>query len=482
MPTRRTFLHAVALSAAGVAVRPAAVTDAPAESNANQHVRRNFYSLDPNGPEVAALRAGVKAMRTLSSGSGETTNAKSWGYQRGIHRFVVPGPSPLPTAWNTCIHHGGPGPGFLSWHRAYLYHFEKICRVASGDTTFTLPYWNYDLPGQNVLPLGFRDPASMDANPLYYDPRGANDGLALDPGLLGAQSTIGTVAFPAFESALEGCHDTTHGAIGGHMAGVSRAALDPIFYLHHSNIDRCWRHWQLSHLGSGIDPSPLPAWWTTSWTFFDETGAQVQMTGEQAEHTTKLGYVYDDEPAKWRPWRPRQVVPLVRNLCVRIPSLCRPIEIRVQRPWPIPVDGPRPAPLPIRLPAADLQAIVSTKRQAAGALDVQLLALELVIEWVEGSPVLVAEARPLGSDGGWIRAGAASGFAVTGERDTIRMDVTRLLDRLDAAMLRRDLEWRVRFTSGRLTADGREAPLPANAPARARIFAARLAIPEATRR
>ncbi|MGH7262080.1 MAG: tyrosinase family protein [Nitrospiraceae bacterium] len=41
------------------------------------------------------------------------------------------------TAWNTCQHGSY---FFLSWHRMYLYYFERILREASRDPNFALPY------------------------------------------------------------------------------------------------------------------------------------------------------------------------------------------------------------------------------------------------------------------------------------------------------------------------------------------------------
>jgi hypothetical protein len=48
---------------------------------------------------------------------------------------------------------------FLSWHRMYIYFFERILRAASGDPNLALPYWNYSDPAQRALPVPFREPA-----------------------------------------------------------------------------------------------------------------------------------------------------------------------------------------------------------------------------------------------------------------------------------------------------------------------------------
>ncbi|OAX41795.1 Di-copper centre-containing protein [Rhizopogon vinicolor AM-OR11-026] len=45
---------------------------------------------------------------------------------------------------------------------------------------------------------------------------------------------------------LEGVHDTLHGLIGGngHMSDADYAGFDPIFFLHHSNVDRLLALWE----------------------------------------------------------------------------------------------------------------------------------------------------------------------------------------------------------------------------------------------
>ncbi|KAK6498322.1 hypothetical protein TWF481_010913 [Arthrobotrys musiformis] len=55
---------------------------------------------------------------------------------------------------------------------------------------------------------------------------------------------------PARDS-LEGVHDTVHGTTGsnGHMSFVDNAAFDPIFWLHHANMDRLFAIWQATNPG-----------------------------------------------------------------------------------------------------------------------------------------------------------------------------------------------------------------------------------------
>ena len=41
-------------------------------------------------------------------------------------------------------------------------------------------------------------------------------------------------------------HNQVHGYVGGFMGSFDTAGLDPIFWLHHANIDRIWQIWLYS--------------------------------------------------------------------------------------------------------------------------------------------------------------------------------------------------------------------------------------------
>ena len=70
------------------------------------------------------------------------------------------------------------------------------------------------------------------------------------------------------------------------MSDPDTAALDPIFWLHHSNIDRLWEVW------THRDPTftdPTDAAWLTDVPFVlhDSTGAVVNFTPSQMLDTTQ---------------------------------------------------------------------------------------------------------------------------------------------------------------------------------------------------
>jgi tyrosinase len=63
--------------------------------------------------------------------------------------------------------------------------------------------------------------------------------------------------FLDFSQQIEQVHDDVHIWIGGTVADVPYAAYDPIFWAHHSMIDRLWRLWQLRHPTAGMPSSLL---------------------------------------------------------------------------------------------------------------------------------------------------------------------------------------------------------------------------------
>jgi tyrosinase len=79
------------------------------------------------------------------------------------------------------------------------------------------------------------------------------------------------------------------------MAVVNTAAVDPVFWLHHSEIDRLWEVWR-AMCGGRANPTDA-TWLTKSYTFFDEFGNPVTLTGSQVvEISSQLNYKYDDLP------------------------------------------------------------------------------------------------------------------------------------------------------------------------------------------
>jgi tyrosinase len=120
---------------------------------------------------------------------------------------------------------------------------------------------------------------------------------------LDAQQAFGGVASPdPLKSVANGGieaspHNLVHMTIGlsGDMGSPKTAARDPIFWLHHANIDRMWVRWTDAARGR-FAPVDDPVWMTTKFTFVDENGEDQVMTGAEVLDTQfQLGYRYDDD-------------------------------------------------------------------------------------------------------------------------------------------------------------------------------------------
>ena len=92
-------------------------------------------------------------------------------------------------------------------------------------------------------------------------------------------------------------HDAVHVAVGGSsgwMRSVNLAARDPIFWLHHCNVDRWWNRWLA--LGGGRANPTASLWRNQTFSFISAGGQLITMSASQVLDTAaQLNYLYDDE-------------------------------------------------------------------------------------------------------------------------------------------------------------------------------------------
>lgn len=213
----------------------------------------------------------VNAIATMK----ENTNAadkRSWTYWVNIHVNFCP--------------HGIPY--FLAWHRGYLYYLEQQLRAVSGNRQLVLPYWNYYASAE--LPVEFTNPSP--ANPLYAPRVNTNvlDALTLAP--FGATVTDMQRGLPnSFETAFETMpHNPVHNIIGSTMATMQSPA-DPIFFLHHANVDRLWSAWQQAG-GGRTTPPASNSYWNGNLTY----ATRLTMPRSRTIDTrSSLAYSYQNE-------------------------------------------------------------------------------------------------------------------------------------------------------------------------------------------
>jgi N-acetylneuraminic acid mutarotase len=309
---------------------PAAATTsaAPAASGRDTDAKKIYKRYNVNSPEgqvmLAKYARAVEIMRTLPD-----HDKRSWTYWWYTH-WVKGFPAALwdlskkkkaeviatlpPEAqddaraiWNGCqAHPANPADPeqyqqwyFLPWHRLMLAQFEGVVREVLQDEDFTLPYWNpvTGNPDDFILPAAFRLPGT----PLYNGTRwfwvnGGEriDNLYRDWISLDAlnekfyiDSPQGSLGFnPRLD---QNPHFFTHFALGGDMAEFSTVGGDPIFYIHHANIDRLWESW--NRLGN-TNPTD-PKYRDRKFAYGDRSGKRVDLPVSAGDRTAQLGYEYD---------------------------------------------------------------------------------------------------------------------------------------------------------------------------------------------
>ena len=188
---------------------------------------------------------------------------------------------------------------FLPWHRLMLHQFEGVIREVLQDEDFTLPYWNpiTGNPEDLIVPAVFRDPGST----LYNGTRWfwVNNGERIDT-LYRDWITLDALNEKFYIDGPNGSlgfnprldqnpHFFTHFALGGDMAEFSTVGADPMFYLHHSNIDRLWESWNRLGNENPTDPKYLDR----KFSYGDRSGKRVDLPVSAADRTAQLGYEYD---------------------------------------------------------------------------------------------------------------------------------------------------------------------------------------------
>ena len=135
---------------------------------------------------------------------------------------------------------------FLSWHRIYLLKLEGLLR--NFDDRVFIPYWDWTV--DRAIPSWLAD-----FTPEVQLPNGEVVNVTRDPGTpnslpspLAVDTILAIDNWHDFVRALEnGPHNRVHGwagGSGGTMNDIRVSPADPIFWLHHGEVDRIWHRWQ----------------------------------------------------------------------------------------------------------------------------------------------------------------------------------------------------------------------------------------------
>ena len=153
---------------------------------------------------------------------------------------------PLVDIHSNAIHQMHSNPRFLPWHRIYLLRMEEL--LMSVDPTVCIPYWKSSV--EQAFPswlLPFTPTVNLMTG-LHTVTRNIG-AFALLPNAAAVAAAAANGTFNTFAPALEGIHNSGHVWVGGSMGSIPTAPADPVFWMHHAEIDRIWSVWQATHPG-----------------------------------------------------------------------------------------------------------------------------------------------------------------------------------------------------------------------------------------
>ncbi|KAF3639198.1 Polyphenol oxidase F, chloroplastic [Capsicum annuum] len=238
---------------------------------------------------------------------------------------------------------------FFPYHRWYLYFYERILGSLINDTSFALPYWNWDHPKGMRFPPMFDQP---NVYPDLYNPRRNNDhrGQAIldlvhfgddvkatdlrrmcnnmvllyrqmvtnspcSQLFYGKPYTVETGPKPG-QGVVENIpHTPVHiwvGTVvgsdlgnkksdGEDMGNFYTSGLDPAFYCHHANVDRMWTIWQT--IGGKRKDIDDPDFLNAELFFYDENKKPYRVKVRDTLNHKKMGFDYLHMPTPWRNYK-----------------------------------------------------------------------------------------------------------------------------------------------------------------------------------
>ncbi|KAJ8761495.1 hypothetical protein K2173_001629 [Erythroxylum novogranatense] len=226
---------------------------------------------------------------------------------------------------------------FFPFHRWYLYFFEKILGKLINDPTFAIPFWNWDAPAGMQMPAVYTPSGSplydayrnqshlpptlldldysskktpiTDADKLYasnlalmyrqmvtspktntlFFGHPYRAGTAADPG-------AGTIETTPHTQLHIWCGDPRQ-PNGENMGNFYSAGRDPLFFAHHSNVDRMWNIWKkLKKRNKDISDTD---YLESTFAFYDENKNLVRVKVKDSLDSRKLGYDFQDVDIPW---------------------------------------------------------------------------------------------------------------------------------------------------------------------------------------
>jgi len=141
----------------------------------------------------------------------------------------------------------------LPWHRIFLLQFEQLLRAVHPDVT--LPYWDWTQASEQAIPpwlAGVLPTVTTPTRTLVVT-RAPQTSADLAMIASNIPTILGYTTWAQFSS-INGVHGAVHIWVGGTMSSPSTAAADPIFWMHHANLDRLWWVWHTTPGNAGKNP------------------------------------------------------------------------------------------------------------------------------------------------------------------------------------------------------------------------------------
>ncbi|CAM6089416.1 unnamed protein product [Calypogeia fissa] len=235
------------------------------------------------------------------------------------------------------------------FHRWYTYFHERILASLIGDDTFAIPYWAWDVQNEDNPPANTIPPIFTDKNSSLYDekrskvhqpphrvdlsygigvPDDKNPDILLQgnyysmwaamightqttEAFYGGRLSEGDASGHLSQGVFEvGPHASIHSWTGDKDIGQGEdmwpsysAARDPIFFAHHTNVDRLWLMWKSF---GGLDYDD-PDWLEAEFVFYDENADLVRVNIQDSLNLDNFRITYEEVEADWLSHTPQSI-------------------------------------------------------------------------------------------------------------------------------------------------------------------------------
>ncbi len=142
----------------------------------------------------------------------------------------------------------------LPWHRIFLLQLEQAIRALHPDVS--IPYWDWTKASEQSVPAWLAGvlPTIVTPTRTLTVVRAPGSISSLATIASNVPSIMASTTFGSFASPMNGVHGSIHIWVGGSMSDPDTAAADPIFWMHHANLDRLWWQWYNSAQGNHQNP------------------------------------------------------------------------------------------------------------------------------------------------------------------------------------------------------------------------------------